>query len=130
MQPQHNEVHVKNDEYEREQQRLAKQIKRVVILINGHILAFCAVQKCAHVLKLFQRNTYTLPSFSNLLHFVTHALASFPGSCVPNPHTSLGTRLCTCMTEKHMPRLLTYLHVLVQRSWRCAQGILCEYVHL
>ena len=73
MQPQHDEVHIKNDEYEREQQRLAKQIKRVVILINGHILAFCAVQKCAHVLKLFQRNTYALPSFSNTLHFIAHA---------------------------------------------------------
>ena len=36
-----------------------------------------------------------------------HMLASFPGSCVSHPRTSLGTRLCTCMTEKHVPRLLT-----------------------
>ena len=39
MQPQRREVRVENDEYEREQQRLAKQIKRVVILINDHIFA-------------------------------------------------------------------------------------------
>ena len=50
------EVCVENDEYEREQQSLAKQIKRVVILRNDHILSFCTVQKCAHVLKLFQHN--------------------------------------------------------------------------
>ena len=34
MQPQCREVRVENDEYEREQQRLAKQIKRVVVLIK------------------------------------------------------------------------------------------------
>ena len=60
MQPQ---VHVENDEYEREQQCLAKQIKRVVVLRNDHILTFCAVQKRIHILKIFQRNTYALPSF-------------------------------------------------------------------
>ena len=45
----------------------------MVVLINDHILAFCAVQKHAHILELFQRNTYALPSFSNYLHFVAHA---------------------------------------------------------
>ena len=54
MQPQHGEVHIENDEYKRQQQRLAKQIKRVVILRNDHILAFCAVQKCDHILEPFQ----------------------------------------------------------------------------
>ena len=48
MQPQ---VHVENDEYKREQQCLAKQIKRVVVLRNDHILTFCAVQKRIHILK-------------------------------------------------------------------------------
>jgi len=43
MQPQCREVRVKNDEYEREQQRLAKRIKRVVVLRNDHILA-CSVR--------------------------------------------------------------------------------------
>ena len=73
MQPQHREVHVENNEYETEQQCLAKQIKCVVLLINNHTLAFCEVQKCAHALKLFQRNTYALPSFSNALHLIAHA---------------------------------------------------------
>ena len=41
MQPQCREVSVENDEYEREQQRLAKQIKRIVVLKNDHILACC-----------------------------------------------------------------------------------------
>ena len=53
MQPQRREVRVENDEYEREQQRLAKQIKRVVILRNDIIFAFCAVLKRAHILELF-----------------------------------------------------------------------------
>ena len=34
MPPQRRDVRVENDEYEREQQRLAKQIKRVVVLIR------------------------------------------------------------------------------------------------
>ena len=72
MQPQHSEVHVENNEYKR-QQRLAKQIKRVVILINDHILAFCAVQKRDHILELFQWKTYALHSFSNFLHFIAYA---------------------------------------------------------
>ena len=56
MQPQHRIVRIKNDEYEREQQRLAKQItEHVVILRNDHIFAFRAVWKHAHILKLFQR---------------------------------------------------------------------------
>ena len=63
MQPQRREVRVENDEYEREQQRVAKQIKRVVVLINDHIFAFCAVRKRARIRELFQRNAYTLPSF-------------------------------------------------------------------
>ena len=79
MQPQRREVRVENDEYEREQQqRLAKQIKCVVVLRNDHIFAFCAVQKRAHILELFQRFTYALPSFSHFLHFVAHALVSSP----------------------------------------------------
>jgi len=73
MQPQPREFCVENDEYEREQQRLAKQIKRVVVLRNDHIFAFCEVRKRAHILKLFQRNAYALPSFSHFSHFVAHA---------------------------------------------------------
>ena len=73
MQPQRLEICVENNEYKREQQRLAKQIKRVVVLRNDLILVFCVVQKRAHILQLFQRNTYALPSFSYFLHFVAHA---------------------------------------------------------
>ena len=60
MQPQRREVRVENNEYEREQQRLAKQIKRVVVLRNDHIFAFCAVWKRAHFLELFQLCLLTL----------------------------------------------------------------------
>ena len=73
MQPQRREVRIKNDEYEGEQQCLAKQIKCVVVLRNDHIFAFCVVQKHACVFELFQRNAYALPSFSHFSHFVTHA---------------------------------------------------------
>ena len=89
MQHQRREDRVEKDEYEREQQRLAKQIKRGVVLRNDRIFAFCMARKRAHILELFKRNAYALPSFS---HFVAH--------------------------------------VLVQRSWRCARAIHCEYVHL
>ena len=73
MQPKHREVCVENNEYEGEQQHLAKQIKRVVVSINDHIFAFCAVRKCARIIKLFQHNAYALPSFSHFSHFVAHA---------------------------------------------------------
>ena len=53
MQPQRREVRFENDEYEREKQRLAKQIKRVVFLRNDHILAFFAVQNRAQILETF-----------------------------------------------------------------------------
>ena len=51
MQLQCREVHFKNDQYEREQHRLVKQIKRLVFLSNDHILAFCAVQNRTHILE-------------------------------------------------------------------------------
>ena len=51
MQLQRHEVRFENDEYEREQQRLAKQIKCMVFLSNDHILMFCAVQNCTHILE-------------------------------------------------------------------------------
>ena len=57
-------------EYEREQQHLAKQIQRMVVLRNDHILAFCAVRKRAHIPELFQRDTYAFLRFSHFLHFV------------------------------------------------------------
>ena len=64
------EVRVENNEYEREQQHLAKQIKRVVVLRNNHIFAFCAVQKRTRILEHFQRNAYPLPSFSHFSYFI------------------------------------------------------------
>ena len=64
MHPKRHEVRVENDEYEREQQHLAKQIQRMVVLRNDHILAFCAVRK---------RDTYAFLRFSRFLHFVAHA---------------------------------------------------------
>ena len=73
MQLQCREVRVDNNEYEIEHQRLAKQIKCVIVLRDDHIFAFCAVQKRAHILELFQRNVYILPSFSHFSHFVGHA---------------------------------------------------------
>ena len=73
MQLQRREVRVENDEYDREHQRLAKQIKRVVVLRDDHIFVFCAVRKRAHILELFQRNAYILPSFSHFSHLVAHA---------------------------------------------------------
>ena len=85
----------------REQQRLAKQIKRVVVSINDHIFMFCAVRKCARILELFQRNAYALPSFSHFSHFVAHAWPTSPKACATS----------------------TNPHVLVQRSWRCTRGI-------
>ena len=61
--------------YEREQQCLAKQIKRVaVVLRNNHILAFCAVQKRTHILELFQSSMYALPSFSHFSHFAANCM--------------------------------------------------------
>ena len=107
MQPQRREVRVENDEYESEQQRLAKQIKRVVVLRNDHILARSVRFETALTSsKLFQRSTYALPS-SHFSHFVDDSPMHMP-----------------------RPRLLTNPHVLVQRSLRCARGIHCEYVHL
>ena len=44
------EVHIENDEYEREQQCLVKQIKHMVAFRNYHILSFCAVQNHAYIL--------------------------------------------------------------------------------
>ena len=104
MQPQGREVCVENDEYEWEQQSLVKQINHVVVLRNDYILSFCVVQKCAHILEPFQRNTYTLLSFS---HFVAHF--------IPKAHAT---------PTNSNP------HMLVQRSWRCTRGIHCKYIHL
>ena len=53
--------------------------------------------------KHFQRSTYTLPSS----HFSPHTF-----------HTLL--HMHDRQSQKHVPRLLTNLHVLVQRSLRCA----------
>ena len=44
------------------------EYKHVVVLINDHILTFCAVQKHARIFKLIQRNAYALPSFSHFSH--------------------------------------------------------------
>ena len=71
MQPQRREVRVENDEFEREPKRLAKQIKRVVVLRNNHILAFCAVQNALTVSDSFNViRTLFLPShtFYTWLH--------------------------------------------------------------
>ena len=70
MHPQRREVRVKNDGYEREQLRLAKQKKRMVVLINDHIFAFCAVRKCARILELMR--TLCLTSHTFHTSFVAH----------------------------------------------------------
>ena len=76
---------------------------------NDHVyLLFCAVRKRACILELFQPNVYALSSFSHFSHFVAYARPTVPKA-------------------RAMP---TNPHVLVQRSWRCAQGIHCEYVPL
>ena len=102
MQLQCRKVRAENDEYEREQQHLAKQIKHVVVLRNDHILAFCAVRNRAHILKTLS------------MQYVHFALLI------------LFTLRCTCMdqqSQKHVPCLLTNPHVLVQRSLRCTRGV-------
>ena len=104
IQSQRREVRVENDEYEREQQRLAKQIKCMVVLRNGCIFAFCAVQKRTHILKLFQRNACTL--------------------CLPSHTFHTSVHMHDRPSQKHVPCLLTNPHVLVQRSWRCARHTL------
>ena len=78
MQPQRCEARVENDEYKREQQRLAKRIKCMVVLINDHIFAFCVVRKRARILKLFQRNVYALPAFSHFSHFCSSHMHDRP----------------------------------------------------
>ena len=52
------------------------------VLRNHQVFAFCAVRKCAHILKLFQRNAYALPSHTL---FVAHR-----------------------PSQKHVPRLLIH----------------------
>ena len=85
-----------NTECEREQQRLAKQIKRVIVLRNDHIFAFCTIQKRAHILKLFQRNAYALPSFSHFSHFVAHAWLTVPKACAMP--TTIGSKVMDTYT--------------------------------
>ena len=81
MQPQRCEVRVKNDEYEREQQRLAKQMKCVVILRNDHILVRSVqFETTLTSSKIFQCSTYVLPS-SHFSNFVAHAWPTVPKAC-------------------------------------------------
>ena len=102
MQPQRREVCVK---YEREQQRLAKQIKRMVILIKRQYLR---IQKRTRILELRQCNAYALPSHTFPASFVAQARPTSPKA-------------------RATP---TNPHVLVQRPWKCARGIHCKHVHL
>ena len=79
MQPQCRELRIKNDEYEREQQRLVKRIKRVVVLRNDHILTcFVWFETTQTSSKIFQCSMYALPS-SHFSHFVT-CMADSPKS--------------------------------------------------
>ena len=110
MQPQQHEIGIKNDEYEREQQHLEKQIKHMVILRKDHILMFFAVWKRTHIPELFQRNTYALPSFSHFSHFIAQAWPTIP--------------------KAHATPTNSNPHVLVQKSWRCMRGVHCKYIHL
>jgi len=95
MQLQHREVRVKNDDYKREQQRLAKQIKRVVVLKDDHIFAFCAVW-----------NTLTFSNSFNVMRTF----------CLPSHtfHTSL--RMHDRLSQKHVPSLL------IQTCWFKGHG--------
>ena len=94
--------------YDKEQQRLAKQIKRVV-LKNIYTLAFCAVRKRAHISNSF-----------NVLR--THCLPSHTF------HTSLHVH--DRPSQKHVPRLLTVTHTCWFKGQRDARGVYCEYVQL
>ena len=40
------------------------------------------------------------------------------------------SKRATDIGPKHVPRLLTVMHVSVQRLLRCTQGTLCEYIHV
>ena len=69
------EVCVENDEYEREQQRLAKQIKHMVILRNDHIS--CSV---------WFENALTFSNSFNIIHML----------CLPSQTCRTS---CTCMID-------------------------------
>ena len=108
MQPQRHEVCVKNDEYKREQQCLAKQKKargcvdkRLYLCIlwgSKNMLAFSNSFNVIH--------TVCLPSHTFHTSFIAHAWPTSPKAWATptNPQ------------------------VLVQMSWRCAWGIHCEYI--
>ena len=73
MQPQRREVRVENDEYERAAAPSETNKARSRLEKRPYLRAFCAVQKRAHNLALFQPNAYALPFFSHFSHFVAHA---------------------------------------------------------
>ena len=69
-----------------EQQRLAKQIKRVVVLRNHHIFAFCAIRKCT------------------VSHSQTHSFNVMCTLCLPSHFSHF---VAHRPSQKHVPRLLT-----------------------
>ena len=94
---------------EREKQHLAKQIKRVVVLRTTIFL---------HSVRF--ENTLTFSNSFNVIRTL----------CLPSHtfHTSL--HMHDRPSQKHVPRLLLVTvspHMLVQRSWKCEQGIHCEH---
>ena len=134
MHPQHREVIVENNEYEREQQHLAKQIKCVVILINDHIFAFCAVQKRAHILELFQRNVYAcLPSHTFHTSFVAHAWPTTPKAHVmpTNPHVLIQFIHSEYVYTYFRPHnLFVQFFFSLCCIWSCSPGRLLNYMHV
>ena len=81
-----------NDECEREQQCLTKQIKRVVVLRNEHSVWFETALTSS---KLSTRRMYALPS-SHFSYFVAHAWPIVPKhvTCLlTNPHVLVGSKV-------------------------------------
>ena len=77
MDPQRREARV-----EYEEQRLVKQIKRVVVLINDHIFAFCGVQNALAFSSSFNvMGTLCLPSHT------FHTSLHMHDRCVPGSST-------------------------------------------
>ena len=96
----------------RQQQHLAKQIKHMVVLINNHIFI------SSHYVQF--KNALAFSNSFNVMHML----------CLPSHtfHTSFVAHAWLTSSKAHATP--TNPHVLVQRSWRCLQGIHWEYVHL
>ena len=104
MQPLLHEVHCKINEYEKEEQRLVKQRKRMAVLRNNHTCRSARLQTGCSKPVLFPLtfSMSALPSFLHCPSLVTHGRPSL----------------------KHVPRLLTVMCMCQFKDyWECTRGI-------